>query len=87
MESGYGLYVPAGAFWGGEDVKKMADRNSLKVTFFCLLCFHYMIQGRKGTSINKKKYFKMISNICVQGVLMVSIVIFLMPNFSLDFLL
>lgn len=30
LESGHGLYVPAGAFWGGEDVKKMADQNSLK---------------------------------------------------------
>lgn len=25
-----GLYVPAGAFWGGEDILKMADRGSLK---------------------------------------------------------
>lgn len=24
-----GLYVPAGALWGGEDIKKMADRGSL----------------------------------------------------------
>lgn len=30
LQSGFGLYVPAGAFWGGEDVKKMADSNSLK---------------------------------------------------------
>ncbi|CAL4076173.1 unnamed protein product [Meganyctiphanes norvegica] len=26
----HGLYVPAGAFWGGEDILKMADRGSLK---------------------------------------------------------
>lgn len=27
----HGLYVPAGAFWGGQDVQKMADRGTLKV--------------------------------------------------------
>lgn len=27
-----GLYVPVGAFWGAEDVKKMADRGTLKVS-------------------------------------------------------
>ena len=26
-----GLYIPAGAFWGGEDILKMADRGTLKV--------------------------------------------------------
>ncbi|XP_070204877.1 aspartate dehydrogenase domain-containing protein-like isoform X2 [Littorina saxatilis] len=26
----HGLYVPSGAFWGGEDIKKMADRGSLQ---------------------------------------------------------
>lgn len=26
----HGLYVPAGAFWGGEDILKMADRGTLK---------------------------------------------------------
>jgi len=29
-ESGNGLYVPSGALWGGEDIRKMADRGSLK---------------------------------------------------------
>lgn len=29
MESGHGLYVPAGALWGAVDIAKMADRNSL----------------------------------------------------------
>ena len=29
--SSYGLYVPAGAFWGGQDIQKMADRGTLKV--------------------------------------------------------
>jgi hypothetical protein len=29
---GHGLYVPSGAFWGAEDVKKMADRDTLKVS-------------------------------------------------------
>ena len=28
----HGLYVPAGAFWGGQDVQKMADRGTLKVS-------------------------------------------------------
>ncbi|XP_046568581.1 putative L-aspartate dehydrogenase isoform X1 [Haliotis rubra] len=26
----HGLYVPSGAFWGGDDVKKMADRGTLQ---------------------------------------------------------
>eukprot|EP00112_Aurelia_sp_Birch-Aquarium-sp1_P024191 Seg752.13 transcript_id=Seg752.13/GoldUCD/mRNA.D3Y31 product="putative L-aspartate dehydrogenase" protein_id=Seg752.13/GoldUCD/D3Y31 len=26
----HGFYVPTGAFWGGEDIKKMADRGTLK---------------------------------------------------------
>ncbi|KAG1700037.1 putative L-aspartate dehydrogenase [Nymphon striatum] len=26
----HGLYVPSGAFWGGEDIKKMADLKTLK---------------------------------------------------------
>ena len=30
-KSGHGFYVPSGAFWGGEDIKKMADRGTLKV--------------------------------------------------------
>ena len=31
---GNGLYVPSGALWGGEDIRKMADRGSLKVRFW-----------------------------------------------------
>ena len=27
----HGLYVPSGAFWGGEDIRKMADRGTLQV--------------------------------------------------------
>ncbi|GFO16395.1 L-aspartate dehydrogenase [Plakobranchus ocellatus] len=26
----HGLYIPSGAFWGGEDIKKMADRGTLQ---------------------------------------------------------
>ena len=26
-----GIYVPSGALWGGSDIKKMADRETLKV--------------------------------------------------------
>ena len=29
----HGLYVPAGAFWGGEGIQKMADRGTLQVPF------------------------------------------------------
>ena len=29
--SSFGLYVPVGAFWGGQDIQKMADRGTLKV--------------------------------------------------------
>lgn len=31
LESGHGLYVPSGALWGGEDIRRMADRGTLKV--------------------------------------------------------
>lgn len=27
-----GLYIPAGAFWGAEDILKMADEGTLKVS-------------------------------------------------------
>ena len=27
----HGMYVPSGAFWGGNDIQKMADRGTLKV--------------------------------------------------------
>ena len=30
-EHGNGLYVPSGALWGGEDIRKMAELGSLKV--------------------------------------------------------
>ncbi|RUS78631.1 hypothetical protein EGW08_013601 [Elysia chlorotica] len=26
----HGLYIPSGAFWGGDDIKKMADRGTLQ---------------------------------------------------------
>ncbi|XP_053545817.1 aspartate dehydrogenase domain-containing protein [Bombina bombina] len=28
--SGHTLYIPSGAFWGGEDIQKMSDRGTLK---------------------------------------------------------
>lgn len=36
-EGTHGLYVPAGAFWGGQDIQKMADRGTLKVRN-CFMC-------------------------------------------------
>ena len=35
----HGLYVPSGALWGGEDIRKMADRGTLQVweTNICLI--------------------------------------------------
>ena len=27
----HGLYIPRGALWGGDDIRKMADRGTLKV--------------------------------------------------------
>lgn len=27
----HGLYIPSGALWGGEDIRRMADRGTLKV--------------------------------------------------------
>ena len=29
--SGHAIYISAGALWGGEDIKKMADLDTLKV--------------------------------------------------------
>jgi len=29
----HGLYVPSGAFWGSEDIRKMADRGNLQVQY------------------------------------------------------
>ena len=29
-EFNHGLYVPSGALWGGEDIRKMAERGTLK---------------------------------------------------------
>jgi len=29
----HGLYVPSGAFWGSEDIQKMADRGNLQVQY------------------------------------------------------
>jgi predicted dinucleotide-utilizing enzyme len=31
----HGLYIPSGALWGGEDIRRMADRGTLKVTHLC----------------------------------------------------
>ena len=35
----HGLYVPAGAFWGAEDIMKMADEGTLKVSSYSF-CFN-----------------------------------------------
>ena len=32
----HGLYIPSGALWGGNDIKKMADRGTLKVNSYNL---------------------------------------------------
>ena len=34
---GTGLYVPSGALWGGEDIRKMSDLGTLKVAITSLL--------------------------------------------------
>ena len=44
-ESGNGLYVPSGALWGGEDIRKMADRGSLKVNI--LLNFYFNLPDQR----------------------------------------
>lgn len=28
----HSIYLPSGAFWGGEDIQKMADRGTLQVS-------------------------------------------------------
>ena len=42
---GTGLYVPSGALWGGEDIRKMSDLGSLKVRMACYnnLSYPYFI--------------------------------------------
>ena len=47
-ESGNGLYVPSGALWGGEDIRKMADRGSLKVKI--LHSFHLTLPDQRFIS-------------------------------------
>ena len=37
----HGLYVPAGAFWGGEDIAKMAARNTLTVSNIYKIIYHH----------------------------------------------
>jgi hypothetical protein len=27
----FGVFIPSGALWGGSDIRKMSDRNALKV--------------------------------------------------------
>ena len=39
--SSYGLYIPVGAFWGGQDIQKMADRGTLKVHILPQFCALY----------------------------------------------
>lgn len=31
----HGLYIPAGALWGGQDIAKMAEAGNLKVNSSC----------------------------------------------------
>ena len=52
----YGLYVPAGAFWGGEDIKKMSDRGTLKVCYQMLLLFPriIMLQDTSVLQVRRK---------------------------------
>ncbi|KAK6466733.1 putative L-aspartate dehydrogenase [Huso huso] len=37
------LYVPSGAFWGGEDIQKMADAGTLKVCISLLTDWHVVL--------------------------------------------
>ena len=36
----HGLYVPSGALWGGEDIRKMADRGTLTGKLMAIYLFH-----------------------------------------------
>ena len=44
----HGLYVPSGALWGGEDIRKMAERGSLKGTL-SYQYFHWL--SRQGLEV------------------------------------
>jgi len=35
----HGLYVPSGAFWGSDDIRKMADRGNLQVSREIVISF------------------------------------------------
>jgi aspartate dehydrogenase len=43
-DSGNGLYVPSGALWGGEDIRKMADRGTLKVTVIIYISLIFFLK-------------------------------------------
>ena len=34
--SHHGLYVPSGALWGGEDIRRMANKGTLQVHIVCI---------------------------------------------------
>lgn len=72
--SHHSLYVPSGAFWGGEDIRKMADLGSLeglKVS----MCFHpgslKLNGGMKQVNDNIKErtvlYEGPVRNLCSQA--------------------
>lgn len=55
----HGVYIPSGAFWGGEDIKKMADRGTLQALTVTMKkhpsCFkvHGIVKQRNDSITNE----------------------------------
>ena len=56
---GTGLYVPSGALWGGEDIRKMSDLGTLKVYNISLpSTFYSWIKKYRSIKSMKKFIFR-----------------------------
>ena len=56
-----GLYVPSGALWGGEDIRKMADRGTLQVVAYYPLLF-FCLSVHSSASISSYQLHQMGGN-------------------------
>ena len=50
-----GVYVPAGALWGGEDIAKMADSGSQNLVLMVLTCAGF-VGKLSGLIVRMKKH-------------------------------
>lgn len=54
MMGKYGLYIPSGALWGAEDIKKMADRGTLQVYTFIIFHLSFVLR------LNLQKFMRSV---------------------------